>query len=250
MILYFSGTGNSEYVAKRIKEATSDEAINLFDRIKNKDTSALRSEKPWVVVTPTYAWRLPRIVQDHLQKTELNGNKNIYFVMTCGDDIGNAEKYLKVFCKGKNIVYNGCLKVVMPENYIAMFKAPEKQEAFSIIEKAEPVIDRGITFIKEEKPFPKTKPNLSGKFLSAFVNKPFYKFAVKAKKFYVTDECVSCGKCEKVCPLSNIKLADGKPVWGDNCTHCMACICRCPKRAIEYGNHTVGLERYVCPKNK
>ena len=49
-------------------------------------------------------------------------------------------------------------------------------------------------------------------------------------------------------PLGNIKLADGKPVWGDRCTHCMACISRCPKEAIEYGTHSRGLPRYLCPK--
>ena len=36
-------------------------------------------------------------------------------------------------------------------------------------------------------------------------------------------------------PLNNIRLENGKPVWGKHCTHCMACICDCPKEAIEYG---------------
>ena len=36
------------------------------------------------------------------------------------------------------------------------------------------------------------------------------------------------------CPLNNIRLENGKPVWGKHCTHCMACICDCPKEAIEY----------------
>ena len=52
-----------------------------------------------------------------------------------------------------------------------------------------------------------------------------------------TDACIGCGKCVELCPLNNIRLENGKPVWGKHCTHCMACICYCPKEAIEYGNH-------------
>ncbi|MBS5951111.1 MAG: EFR1 family ferrodoxin, partial [Clostridium sp.] len=53
-----------------------------------------------------------------------------------------------------------------------------------------------------------------------------------------------CGKCVKLCPLNNIELVKGKPKWGEKCTHCMACISRCPKEAIEYKNKTKGRNRY------
>ena len=90
MILYFSGTGNSEYVAKQIQNGLDEDALDLFTKLRLHDHSPLRSDTPWVVVTPTYAWRIPRIVSDWLIKTPLNGCKDIYFVMTCGDSIGNA----------------------------------------------------------------------------------------------------------------------------------------------------------------
>ena len=44
MVIYFTGTGNSEYVAKKIAEAVGDEVLNLFDKIKGKDYSAMTSE--------------------------------------------------------------------------------------------------------------------------------------------------------------------------------------------------------------
>lgn len=59
--------------------------------------------------------------------------------------------------------------------------------------------------------------------------------AVKVKQFYVTDECVSCGRCAKVCPVGNLQMQNGKPVWEDRCRYCMACLNRCKKNAIEYG---------------
>ena len=78
---------------------------------------------------------------------------------------------------------------------------------------------------------------------------PVQAIRFKNAKYWIDPEkCISCGKCDTVCPLANIRLQDGKPVWGDRCTHCMACICRCPKEAIEYGKHSEGLPRYVCGK--
>ena len=44
--------------------------------------------------------------------------------------------------------------------------------------------------------------------------------------------------------MNNIRLENGKPVWGKNCTHCMACICYCPKEAIEYGKKSKGKPRH------
>lgn len=63
MILYFTGTGNSKYVATRIAKEIGEEAYNLFSRIREDDHSQLHSETPWIVVVPTYAWRIPRILE-------------------------------------------------------------------------------------------------------------------------------------------------------------------------------------------
>lgn len=80
--------------------------------------------------------------------------------------------------------------------------------------------------------------------MSGAVNPIFYKEIVKADAFTVSDACIGCGKCAQRCPLNNIRLNKDKPVWGSNCTHCMACICYCPKEAIEYGKRSVGKPRY------
>lgn len=55
MILYFSGTGNSKYVAKRIADALGDALVNLNDRIKSGDTSPVETGERVIIVTPTYA---------------------------------------------------------------------------------------------------------------------------------------------------------------------------------------------------
>lgn len=249
MVLYFSGTGNSEYVARRIGGTLNDKVINLFEKLRNRNFLGLHSDSPWVVVVPTYAWRIPRIVQEWLEMTTLEGNRGIYFVMTCGGNTGNAGKYLEELCTAKKMDYLGCMTVVMPENYIALFSTPSQKEALETIRQAESVIDKAALTIQRGEAFAQPAITLKDKINSGIVNTVFYPLFVHAKKFYATDACISCGKCAKVCPLENIRLKDGKPVWGKNCTHCMACICRCPSEAIEYGEHSKGLARYVCPQH-
>lgn len=244
MILYFSGTGNSKYVAQRIADALGDEIVNLNDRIKSSDTSPVETGERVIIVTPTYAWRIPRVVRDWLLKTELRGAKQAWFVMTCGSEIGNANKYNRELCTEKTISCMGTAQIVMPENYIAMFSAPQADEARQIVAKAEPSIDRAIAAIQSNQPFAPTRNNLYDRFMSGPVNPIFYKFFVKADAFTVSEACIGCGQCAKLCPMNNVTLKDGKPVWSKVCTHCMACICYCPTSAIEYGKKSVGQLRY------
>lgn len=249
MILYFSGTGNSEYIAKLISKQISDEVINLFTKIKDNDYSTIKSDKPWVIVVPTYAWQIPHIVRDWLLKADLQGSKDIYFILTCGSSIGNAQRFTKELCEKISLNHMGCAGIVMPENYIAMFKAPDDKKAREIIAKAVQLLPNITACISQSKPLNVNKPNVIDKILTTAVNKFFYKFSIKDKSFYTKDNCTSCGLCERVCPMSNIKLTEGKPLWNGNCTHCMACICSCPAKAIEYGNKTKNKVRYKCPQD-
>lgn len=249
MILYFSGTGNSEYIAKQVGKQIDDEVINLFSKIREHDYSAVNSDKPWVIVVPTYSWQIPHIVRDWLLKADLQGSKEVYFILTCGSSIGDAQRSIKELCEVKQLNHMGCIGIVMPENYIALFKAPDDEKAREIISKAVQSLSDITECISQNKPFNTRKTNIINRISTTVSNKLFYKFIVKDKPFYTKDSCTSCGLCERVCPMGNIKLTEGKPVWNGNCTHCMACICSCPAKAIEYGNKTKKKVRYLCPQD-
>jgi flavodoxin/NAD-dependent dihydropyrimidine dehydrogenase PreA subunit len=244
MILYFSGTGNSRYTAQLIGRVTGDTIVSINELVKSGSKEELHSEKPFVFVCPTYAWRIPRLVEDFIKKNRFNGNAQAYFVLTCGDAPGNAAHYAEKTCKEKRLAFLGLASVVMPENYIALFDVPSKAQANAILQKANARILEIAEHIKNDHPLPREKLTLVDRIKSGIVNNVFYPFFVNAKGFYSTDACTGCGKCSRLCPLNNIKLTDGKPRWGQSCTHCMACICGCPCEAIEYKHNSQGKPRY------
>ncbi|HZJ75801.1 MAG TPA: EFR1 family ferrodoxin [Clostridia bacterium] len=244
MVFYFSGTGNSQFVAKEISVHIQDEIVSINHLLKKNEAGEFRSETPLVFVTPTYAWRIPKIVEKWLSKAKFHGNKNAYFTLTCGDSVGNAAQYAKRLCEENGLIFKGLAPVIMPENYLALFPTPEKDKCQAILEKSKPSIELLARFIEKGESLPVQKTSIKDKALSGIVNDMYYPLIVKDKGFYANDNCISCGECEEICPLNNIKIASEKPVWHGDCTHCMACIARCPTEAIEYKKASKGRHRH------
>ena len=132
MIFYFTGTGNSRYVAKRLSDLTGQHLFCINDRLKDQDFGTVLSKDGLIFVLPTYAWQIPKVVRKWIKKTEFMGSRKTWFVMTCGEDIGNAGKYNEELCQHMNFTYMGTAKVVMPENYIAMFDVRGEKECDNI----------------------------------------------------------------------------------------------------------------------
>lgn len=247
MILFYSGTGNSRRAADLLSLALHDETRDAFHFIKDGIAGEFVSTKPWVFVSPTYAWQLPRIFRDFIRSSHFDGCRDAYFIMTCGSEVGDAAGHIRSLCQEKGLRFRGLFPVVMPENYIAMFNAPQPEAAAAIIDKADTALLDAFRYIADGADLPDLKISPLDRFLSGPVNKAFYRLFVKAGPFTVSDSCIGCGKCEKACVMGNIALKNGKPSWGSGCTHCMACICGCPVSAIEYGSKSKGKPRYQCP---
>ena len=246
MVLYFSATGNTEFIAKELAKRLDDECVNLLDRVRSDNHEPLYSEKPFVICAPVYVCEMPRFMSKYLKKQTLEGSRDVYFIFTSGGYCGISGVLAKKIVKAKKMVYRGHAEFKMPRNYVANDAYPMlgKDETEKRILDSYAYIDKVSKNILDGEKLTARHVFLFETLITLPFNPIWCKYKLTAKDFHTTDACVGCGKCEKLCPLNNIKIVDKKPVWENQCTHCMACIANCPTNAIEYGEITKDKERY------
>lgn len=257
MIFYFSGTGNSRWVANALSIALGEPMVSIADELKTSKEEIvcpLREDEKMVFVYPVHSWGPAVLVTRFISKLTLAGydKQPVYSVSTCGDECGYTADILKKVLSKQGISLTAAYSVVMPNNYILLpgfdvdSKEVEKQK-----QKDAPAAVAAIAdaILKGKNVNLYNKGSWAG-VKSYGIYPLFTNFAIGKNSFRVTDDCISCGLCERICPTETITLANGKPVWSDTCVQCVACIHRCPVRAIEYGKITLKKGRYHYPDTK
>jgi len=247
MVFYFTGTGNSRFVARMIARAIGQEAVDITTYTKPMNRPEFTEKEVYVFVCPSYMSAPARAITDFIEWAGFPSGIKAYFIVTCAASMGITPRVASELCAQKGMEFMGAAQIVMPQNYIALFTTKKVEENIDIIEKAENEVEKISALIVNNEAIDCKKIGSVEYAVTKWVRDVYYKHFMKTTKFRVTDKCVSCRKCADACPLSCITMKDGKPAWGDRCTHCMACINKCPKDAIEYGKGSVGKPRYKGP---
>ncbi|MBQ6181967.1 MAG: EFR1 family ferrodoxin [Ruminococcus sp.] len=251
MILYFSGTGNSKFAAEFLADHLKDQCISMNYILKHKEDPSFISEKPFVVCAPIYAGRFPSIIMKLIRRAQLAGSKRIYYLATLASKSCSCEQSLRKLTSEKHMEMGGLFFLSMPNNYVLGGNIPSKDDAeYQIKYVAVPELYRIAETIEMNDVLPEGDTNSVTTAISSSVNSLYSKFMVSSDNYVVNDDCVVCGKCEKHCPVNNIIIINGDPVFRKRCIGCYGCINICPKKAINIGKKTEKTNRYFCPDYK
>lgn len=251
MIIFFSGTGNSHFVARELGKLLNEEDILhlngeiLYDPSK----SHLKTEDKRIIwVFPTYSWGVPPVIKRYINECYFEGADTAqhYMVTTCGDDIGESASQWRKLIANRNWIAANAYSVIMPNTYVLMkgfdVDSPElaAQKLKNAPSRIKEIADRinkkieGDSLIKGSWPYIKT----------AIVYPYFVRFCMSPKPFRTNANCNGCGKCVRACPMDNITMGAKCPQWHDRCALCLRCYHICPNDAVEYGNATKDKGQY------
>lgn len=254
MIFYFSGTGNTRWVAEQIAKAIGEELVFIPDMIREGRYKFELGEGERIgFCFPTHGWQPPHIVRHFIKQLEFNSTSSIFnhfcwALTTCGDNTGETMTILNKDLRRIGLQAETLFSVIMPESYVClpfMKTDPEDRERWKI-ENAERQLHHIISILKDRKRgIEELEKGSTPRLYSYVIGEYFNKRMVHDKKFILdADVCIQCGKCMKVCPVDNIKGTP--PVWIHNgkCTCCLACYHYCPVHAINYGSITRKRDQY------
>lgn len=234
-ILYFTATGNSLYVAKRI----GGELFSIPQMIKEgkydfKDDSI-------GIVCPIYGFTPPKLVKRFLKRVEIDA-KYGFVVGTYGCRYGYfGEQVTKIFKKRRiNLDYVNAVKMV--DTAVVGFKIKEQLATLKEkqVDKQLDVILNDIKVNKRRFIYLKTEERKRA-FIHHLLN-PLSSILNGSKTLSIDEKCTKCGTCEKVCPVKAITINDTVKI-SSRCESCLACLHNCPSKAIHQKMEKSG-ERY------
>ena len=249
MILYFTGTGNSRFVAKMLANDLNDNLVSINEIFKADTKWEFHSETPFVLVTPIYAWRLPEKIESLLEQGIFTGSNKIYLIVTMGSYAASAGKYCQKILRQKNMDLMGFRGICMPDNYMVSYCMLSNKDAVTQIRKSIPMIHETAKAISRSERFVPDGYKKRDWFLSSAANRGFNHFAANSDSFKVSGACVKCKKCISVCPVNNISLKDNAIHFGNQCMFCLSCIHQCPVHAIDYKGKGEKNGYYTCPSD-
>ncbi|MBN2532041.1 MAG: EFR1 family ferrodoxin [Spirochaetales bacterium] len=246
-IYYFSGTGNSLFVAKEISSRLEDS--KLIPIVQSLKKSQIKTSSDIVgFIFPNFCLTLPIPMRMFLDRADLGSSKYLFAVCTRGGTESEAFEYIDKLLKKQNKKLNAKINVTMPWNHPL---GKENLTSESNIKRLDDLVsamykklDIFVNYIKggEDYSMPDTDadykiPDWAKLFLiSKTFNYESHRFMYQNFiKYYSDSKCKGCGICEKVCLSGRIHIIDGKPHWSKNpgCFGCFTCINYCPQKAIQ-----------------
>ena len=251
-VFYFTGTGNTEFVARELRAAFGPEhPTELFNIEFLPEQPSAELFAPFDLLifgAPVIAFNPPKYFVQFLRRLpEGKGRRAALFLNAGGErwaDIGYASAILRR--RGYNVtselffltVGNMLLRAQNDDTgelYFVLLGWKFRQDSRGLFAQCQAEVRdfarqllAGVHHRLRPSPIAQALQTLT-RWLFYSLACPTFKWCVHAQR-----DCTFCGICVKACPTANIRL-DGKRLgFGTACTVCYRCLNVCPKQAIRF----------------
>lgn len=246
-LYYYTGTGNSLWVARQLA-ARLEDSVELYSLGANYELPSGNCERIGLVF-PVHIWGVPQRVKEFIR--QLEGQPNCYFfaVAVNAGQVAATLLQLRARLSEQGIILSAGFELLTPSNYIIWNGAQPNEKQHKLFTDAAQKLDRIANIISYKKAGSIEKgPWWQNIFLSAINALTSSRIAAMDKDFWANDKCNSCSICSQVCPAANIHMGTGRPAWLHHCEQCLACLQWCPQEAIQFAKKTTGKKRYRNPE--
>lgn len=233
VIFFFSGTGNTWWVADKMKKELDAKGINA-------DTVSVDSLTPqkagwWIKSAdlvifgwPVHGSDMPEPMKRFVDSLPVvEKGKHIHVFCTQSFLSGDGAWHYHRHFEDKGLIIDSAGHFIMPSNKSG---GGSERRFTAIMERC------GISAERYVERLLSGKARIRGKHsgaLGALQRAPFKLYIKRAgsRARIVAGRCSGCGLCAPLCPEQNIKM-DGKAAMLGRCALCMRCVAFCPENAI------------------
>lgn len=227
MVLYFTGTGNSLYVAKKL-----DEVRMSIPQVIHDEGTEFTADKIGIVC-PVYGHEMPEMVKRFLKKTSFYTDY-FFLVLTYGRIHGGAAELADHYLKECGLEANYINTIMMVDNYLPAFDMNE-QIAIDPEKKVDEHIARMKADIESNKHWKQSVTQEDREWHEKYLEmREANPIDSRNGIFRVLQNCIGCGICTRVCPTGRICIENQHAEYHEmsKCQMCLACVHHCPQNAI------------------
>lgn len=233
---YFSGTGNSLDIAKRLVDSLGFGTIRSISKYRNEQSIEI-NEDILGFIFPVYSQTIPSMVKTFIERLNFKSDPYIFSIATNNGGPGRANFNIAAMIKKKKHTLNFGSTVVMPGNSIII-----KDYTNSIVEQHRRLVNVNTNIEVISKHIKNmTNGEIEGTreikwYLEGIITSIARKIYNVPKRFTIDmAKCTQCRSCVRLCPENNIQMFPS-PTFGNNCTNCLSCYHWCPQQAISLGS--------------
>ncbi len=254
-IFYFSGTGNTWWVARELAgglgaRGMGGDALSIEKVAPYEVEEIIAASKMVGFGYPIYGSDLPEPMKEFIISLPAQREKPAFVFCTQWLWSGDGARVGATFLEERGFKVFWGEHFLMPNNVcISAMYLPytnDREKLKPVLARASRRIERLADRIRDRKPFYRGFSGLAA-FSGALQRVPFRLVYPRIKHLVGIEasRCRDCGLCVKLCPAGNLswQKKEEKIEAGGNCMLCQRCYCFCPSSAITYINKPHNLKR-------